>query len=147
MAKILIADDEGDLLEVMRATLEATGHKVGTARDGVIARKMLAKFPFDCAILDVVMPRLNGVALLKMIRKSRSRQNLPVCLMTANPQERDALLKSEGLAADVLLIKPFNTMDLIEAVTAMTEAGTSQPDEQGRRLKTTLPGRHRTTSI
>ena len=147
MANILIADDEADLLDVLRATLEATGHRVGAASNGAVARKMLAKFRFDCAIIDVVMPKINGVALLQMIRKSRNRANLPVCLMTANPLERDRLLKKEGLEADVLLTKPFNTMDLMEAVKTMTDAGESLPDARGQRLKVTLPGRLRRTGI
>lgn len=147
MAVIIVADDEVDLLEVMRATLEACGHKVATARDGAAARKLLATGGFECAILDVVMPKIDGVRLLKMIRNSRSQGNLPVCLMTANPQERDRLLAKEGLAADVLLTKPFNTMDLIEAVRVMTDAGESQPDQDGRRLKSTLPGKRRATRI
>ena len=147
MASILIADDELDLLEVMQATLDACGHTITPARNGAIARKLLAATRFECAVLDVVMPKIDGVRLLKMIRNSRSQGNLPVCLMTANPQERDRLLEKEGLAADVLLTKPFNTMDLIQAVKVMSEAGESQPDAEGRRLKITLPGNRRSTRI
>lgn len=128
--RVLIADDEPDVLEVIKAILEHEGIVVHTARDGEQAFKLLRKRNFDAVILDVVMPRITGVKLLQLMRRSSKLKDTPAMLITGNLLETKRLEEdgSIKLASD-LLTKPFNTRDLITRVKAMVNSGpsTSKP--------------------
>jgi two-component system alkaline phosphatase synthesis response regulator PhoP len=114
--RVLIADDDLDVLEVIKAILEHEGFQVSTARDGEQAFKMLRKHTFNAVILDVVMPKVTGTKLLQFMRKSSKFRETPVMLLTGrNVVEDEAVIK---LASDYLT-KPFNTRDLIKRVKAL----------------------------
>ncbi len=127
--RILIADDDPDVLEVIKAVLEHEGHRVRVARDGEQAFKLLRKNAFDAAILDVDMPKASGIKVLRLMRRSSSLKDIPVMLITGN------LLKAKELqqngAADLAndyLTKPFNTRDLIKRVRALVDSDLSKAE-------------------
>lgn len=125
--QILIADDEPDVLEVIKAILEHEGFRVRTARDGEHAFKLLRKYPFDAAILDVEMPKATGIKVLQLMRRSSKMKEVPVILITGNLL-RAKELEENGVAslANDYLIKPFNTRDLIKRVRALFESSPSK---------------------
>ncbi|MBI5116814.1 response regulator [Candidatus Poribacteria bacterium] len=125
--RVLIADDDLDVLEVIKAILEHEGFQVSTARDGEQAFKLLRKHMFNAVILDVVMPKVTGTKLLHLMRKSSKFRDTPVMLLTGrNAVEEESSVK---LAND-FLTKPFNTRDLIKRVKMLAEglpANVQQP--------------------
>jgi DNA-binding response OmpR family regulator len=129
--QILVADDEPDVLEVIKAILEHEGFRVRTARDGEQAFKSLRKYDFDAAILDVEMPKATGIRVLKLMRRSSKLKDIPVMLITGNLL-RAKELEENGVAdlANDHLFKPFNTRDLIKRVKALLNHSPSLPEEQ-----------------
>jgi DNA-binding response OmpR family regulator len=125
--QILVADDEPDILEVIKAILEHEGFRVRTARDGEQAFKFLRKHAFDAAILDVEMPKATGIKVLQRMRRSSKLKDIPVMLITGNLL-RAKELEENGVAklANDYLIKPFNTRDLIKRVRALFQSTSSQ---------------------
>lgn len=129
--QILVADDEPDILEVIKAILEHEGFRIRTARDGEQAFKLIRKHAFDAVILDVEMPKATGIKVLKLMRKSSKLKDIPVMLITGNLL-RAKELEENGVAklANDYLFKPFNTRDLIKRVRVLLEPSSSQSKEQ-----------------
>lgn len=138
--RVLIADDDQDVLEVIKAILEHEGLDVRTARDGEQAFKLLRKHRFDAVILDLVMPRVSGVKLLQLMRRSSRLKDTPVMLITGNLLEKKRLEENGSTnLANELLTKPFNTRDLIKKVKALANsepAKASKPSSQPPSAKT-----------
>lgn len=128
--RILIADDDPDVLEVIKAILEHEGFRVRTARDGEQAFKLVRKNVFDAVILDVDMPKLKGTKVLKLMRRSSRLKKVPVMLITGNSLEAK-VLQENGVAklANDCLIKPFNTRDLMRRVKALMEPASPESKE------------------
>lgn len=111
---ILIAEDENDIRNLVKLKLEQEGYSVFAARDGIEALEIIQNNAVDLAILDVMMPRLDGFNLLRKIRQSSS---LPVIFLTARGDEMDKLL-GLGIGADDYLVKPFSMAELLARVGA-----------------------------
>ncbi len=129
--RVLIADDDPDVLEVLKAILEHEGFAVSTARDGEQAFKLLRKHTFDAVILDVVMPKVSGTKLLQLMRRSSKLKDTPAMLVTGNLLETKRLEEngSTKLTND-LLTKPFNTRDLVRRVKALVATRTTKPQSE-----------------
>lgn len=111
---ILVAEDEVDIRKLLKISLEDEGYSVYTAADGVEAWEIMKKESIDLAVLDVMMPRLDGFNLL---RKIRSISTAPVIFLTARTAEMDKVL-GLGMGADDYLSKPFSMSELIARVGA-----------------------------
>ncbi len=111
---ILIAEDETDIRRLIRLQLEEKGHRIFEAKDGLEALELLGRLELNLAILDVMMPRLDGVNLLREIRKT---SHIPVIFLTARDGEMDKVL-GLGLGADDYLVKPFSQAELMARVEA-----------------------------
>lgn len=112
--KILIADDEKEVLELLRLYLEKDGFEVFSATDGITALGIAESEQLDCAILDVMMPELNGFQLLKKIRE---KSNIPVIMLTARTASQDKVLGLD-MGADDYVVKPFDALELCARVKA-----------------------------
>ncbi len=114
-ATILVADDEQDIRELVAYRLSRSGYRIIEARDGEEAFQLAADQALDMAVLDVMMPRLNGVDLTKRFRDAPVTERLPILLMSASVQEADI---SRGFAAgaDGYLTKPFTPDQLLTRV-------------------------------
>jgi DNA-binding response OmpR family regulator len=112
---ILVADDEQDIRELVAYRLSRSGYCIIEARDGEEAFQLAADQPLDMAVLDVMMPRLNGFDLTKRFRDAPLTERLPILLMSASVQEADI---SRGFAAgaDGYLTKPFTPDQLLTRV-------------------------------
>ena len=133
--RILVADDDPDILEVIKAILEHEDFHVTTARDGEQAYKLLRKRTFDAVVLDVMMPKVTGVKLLQMIRKSSRLKDVPAMLITGNLLETKRL-QENGMAdlANDFLTKPFNTRDLTKRVRALANSDQAASQKPAPRI-------------
>ncbi len=112
---ILIAEDDDDIINLIRLYLENEGFNILWAKDGVEASEMFDKEKVHMAILDIMMPRMNGFELTKLIRQKSS---IPILILSAMQLESDKVL-GLNLGADDYLTKPFNPLELIARVKAL----------------------------
>jgi DNA-binding response OmpR family regulator len=114
---VLVADDDPDILALVRFRLERDGYEVLSAPDGETALDLaLARTP-DLALLDVMMPRLNGLEVTRRLREHGPTTGIPIILLTARVQEPDVALGMEA-GADDYVTKPFSPQALGERVQA-----------------------------
>lgn len=115
MARILIADDDLDIRELVEFKLVSLGHAVTVVSDGQAALAACRAERFDLAVLDVMMPGLSGLDAVATIRADPELAALPVILLTARAQENDVASGLEA-GADVYVTKPFSPRDLAARV-------------------------------
>lgn len=125
--RILLAEDEPALSKALVNILERNNYSVDAVFDGEEALDYLEADNYDAAILDVMMPKLDGISVLKKLRQNGNM--LPVLILTAKSEVDD---KVEGLdsGANDYLTKPFNSRELLARLRAMTRIQTSQADSQ-----------------
>jgi two-component system response regulator MprA len=114
---ILVAEDEPSMGELLRKGLEEHNHKVALARDGQEAYSAALSCEFDALVLDVMMPRLDGVELTKRLRASK--KTVPILLLTARDAAAD-VVKGLDAGADDYLVKPFAFSVLLARLRAMS---------------------------
>lgn len=113
--KILITDDEANILKVVRARLEAMNYEVFTAVDAEDAMVKIDKVKPDLILLDVMLPGKNGLAFCKELKEREASKHIPVILFSARPQAEDAEPDC-GVGADAYILKPFNPQHLAETI-------------------------------
>lgn len=120
--RILIADDEQSLVRAYKAILENAGYAVDAAADGIEAMAMLGTGDYDLLLLDSMMPRLDGIGVLRRMRSSGN--DMPVLMLTAKSETED---KVEGLdaGANDYLTKPFKTPELLARIRALLRPAAS----------------------
>ena len=111
---VLIAEDENDIRNLLKLNLEQEGYSVFAAKDGIEALEVMQNNIIELAILDVMMPRLDGFNLLRKIRQT---SNIPVIFLTARGDDMDKVL-GLGIGADDYLVKPFSMAELLARVSA-----------------------------
>ena len=111
-ATILICEDEPSLRELVKASLEG-GYEFVEAEDGVRSLELARELEPDLLVLDVMMPRLDGLAVLRELRADERLANLRVIVLTAQPMTRQDAI---DLGADRVLDKPFAPDELAAAV-------------------------------
>jgi DNA-binding response OmpR family regulator len=115
---VLVADDDPDILSLVTLRLERSGYEVVAAGDGEQAvASALARTP-DLALLDVMMPKLDGYQVTERLRSEEATRYLPVILLTARVQEADIARGIEA-GADDYVEKPFSTQELSARVQAV----------------------------
>lgn len=112
---VLIADDESDIVETLQFMLESEGFEVLTAYDGEEALKLArTAFP-DIILLDVMMPKINGYKVSRLLKFDKKFQNIPILMITARSQEEDKLI-GEETGADEYITKPFEITQVIDLI-------------------------------
>lgn len=111
---ILIVEDEQDIRELLEIHLSKEGYKIFTAEDGVQALNIFENGDIDIALLDVMIPKIDGFKVLKKIRET---SEIPVIFITARDEEADKIL-GLGLGADDYVIKPFSPIEITARVQA-----------------------------
>ena len=110
--RILVADDEAEIRDVLRLYLEKEGYEVAEAADGAEAVRQIKSGTIDLAILDIMMPGLNGYRVLQNIREEN---NLPVLMLSAKSSDSDKILGLD-LGADDYITKPFVPLEMVARV-------------------------------
>ncbi len=110
--RILIADDEAEIRDVLRLYLEKEGYEVIEAADGLEAVRLIRQGGMDLAILDIMMPGLDGYRVLRNIRET---SNLPVIMLSAKGSDSDKILGLD-LGADDYITKPFVPLEAVARV-------------------------------
>lgn len=114
MYRVLIVDDEKEIRTLLRLYLEKDNISVIEAEDGVNALELFDEYKFDLALIDIMMPGINGFELLKKIRK---KINIPVIIISARIQSSDKIFGLE-LGADDYITKPFDALEVAARVKA-----------------------------
>ena len=116
MAKrILIVDDNADLLSVLRLGFSKAGYVARTAKDGAAALKKIAAFEPDVVLLDLVMPEMDGFAVCETLRKNPATKEIAVVVLTGLSSELSRFAGLES-GADEYLTKPFNFNEILTKV-------------------------------
>jgi two-component system, OmpR family, alkaline phosphatase synthesis response regulator PhoP len=110
--KILTVDDERHIVRLIQVNLERAGYDVIMAYDGVEALEKVAEAPPDMIVLDVMMPRMDGFAVLAELKKNPETAGIPVIMLTAKAQDADVFRGWQSGVASYLT-KPFNPMQLL----------------------------------
>ena len=113
--QILLIEDDAALVALMAKTLLAHGYGVSVARDGLEGLKALDQTPPDLIVVDVMMPRLDGMTLVRAIKKHRTTRHIPVIFLTAKSDSR-SMVEGINLGAKFYITKPFSIDDLISKV-------------------------------
>ena len=115
LGKILIVDDDENICEVIKMYLETTGYNVKVAHDGKAAKEEFVNFSPNLVVLDMMLPGIDGMEVLKWIRKD---SNVPVIMLTAKGETFDKVLALE-IGADDYVVKPFEPKELLARVKAV----------------------------
>ena len=116
--KILLAEDERDIQFVTRVALEDEGHQVVTADDGQAALELAPTQPFDVILLDIMMPRLDGMVVCRRLKDDPRTAMVPVIFLTARSQQFE-VQAGLNLGALGYIIKPFDTFTLSSEIAAL----------------------------
>jgi two-component system response regulator MtrA len=115
---VLIADDNADILALVKAILERSGYEVVAEKDGAEALASVGARKPDLAVLDITMPNIDGLEVLRRLRADGTTSGLPVVLLSALAQEAD-VERGFAIGASAYLRKPFSPRELTERVAAL----------------------------
>lgn len=114
-SRILIVDDEKNIRNVVREYAEFEGYETEEAEDGMQAVEKCRNEDFDCIVMDIMMPRLDGYSAVKEIRKTKQ---IPVIMLSARGEEYDKLFGFE-IGVDDYVVKPFSPKELLARIRAV----------------------------
>jgi DNA-binding response OmpR family regulator len=107
MAKVLVVDDETEIIQMITTILETNGHTVCLARDGIDALAKVASERPDVIILDLNLPRLDGFEVCKRLKADQATRSIPVVMLTADYTSMNDASRGVDAGADEYVVKPF----------------------------------------
>ncbi|NLB18289.1 MAG: response regulator transcription factor [Syntrophomonadaceae bacterium] len=116
-AKVLVVDDEANIVELIKFNLEKNGFTVIAAYDGLDAINLVEQTDPDLVILDIMIPAMDGLEVCRLMKQSVRHRNLPIIMLTAKGEEIDTVLGLE-MGADDYIKKPFSPRELVARVKA-----------------------------
>lgn len=128
MIRILLVDDDPDILKIAMATLSAANYEIETASDGLSALDALRESYFDILITDTNMPQYSGYELVQEVRKNRNLDHLSIAMLTGRRRKED-IEKALKLGADDYIVKPFDQtlfLKKVEILAQQKASGSSQ---------------------
>lgn len=132
--KILVVDDEPDIVELVSYNLKKEGFEIIAALDGEDALAKIKNHSFDFVILDLMLPGLQGMELCRIVRNDPKTKNIPIIMLTAKGEEIDRILGLE-IGADDYMAKPFSPRELVARVKAvLRRAAEKQTDAKTVKL-------------
>ncbi len=133
-AKIVVIEDEADILELLQYNLQREGYRVTGCSDGEQGLLAARKGDPDLILLDVMLPGIDGFEVCRQLRRDALTRRVPVVFLTAKSEETDVIL-GLGLGADDYIAKPFRPKELIARVQAVLRRGPARTEEPtGERL-------------
>lgn len=133
--RILLAEDEVSLSKALKVILERNNYSVDQVYDGEEALSFLSADNYDCLILDLMMPKVDGITVLKTMRKEGNM--LPVIILTAKSEVDDKVLGLDSGANDYLT-KPFNSRELLARIRAITRSKENNESDSILKLGNTI---------
>src|ERR1700688_4052054 len=131
MKRVLLIEDDRDIVELVRYNLEREGFQVAAATDGATGLAQVRKAPPDILLLDLMLPKLSGLDICKEIRRDTSLNRLPILMLTARGEEADRVVGLE-MGADDYVTKPFSPRELGARVKALLRR--TEPANEPRRV-------------
>jgi two-component system alkaline phosphatase synthesis response regulator PhoP len=125
--KIVVIEDEADILEVIAYNLKREGYEVLESRDGEAGLRQIGRHAPDMIILDLMLPSIDGIEICRRLKSDAVTRSIPVIMVTAKGEESDIVL-GLGVGADDYVTKPFSPKELIARVRAVLRRG--QPKEE-----------------
>ncbi|QJR14363.1 response regulator transcription factor [Usitatibacter palustris] len=117
--RVLLVEDERHIIESLVFVLEREGFAVTSVLDGEAAMLRLRSEPPDVLILDIMLPRMNGLEVLKQVRADAALRELPVVVLSAKGQPQDRR-RAEEIGVQAFMTKPFANTDVVDAVRRVT---------------------------
>lgn len=130
MTRLMVIEDDPDIVELLRYNLEKEGFEVLSEEDGEAGLRALQKEPCDLLILDLMLPQLSGLEICREVRRDPTLERLPVIMLTARGEETDRIVGLE-LGADDYVAKPFSVREMVARVKALLRRAHRQVDERG----------------
>src|ERR1700687_86323 len=118
MKRVLLIEDDRDIVELVRYNLEREGFQVAAANDGATGLVQVRKTPPDMLLLDLMLPKLSGLEICRDIRRDQTLNRLPILMLTARGEEADRVVGLE-MGADDYVTKPFSPRELVARVKAL----------------------------
>ncbi len=110
--RILVAEDDIDIVGILKLYLQNEGYEVLSASNGVDALKLISEEKIDLCLCDIMMPKMNGYELIQNIRKE---YNMPIIIISAKRTDSDRIIGLD-IGADDYIVKPFNPLELVARV-------------------------------
>ena len=143
--KILVVDDEEDILELLKFNLSREGYQVSCAASGEEALSQVRSKAPDLMVLDLMLPGIDGLEVAKSLKEDPETKNIPIVMLTAKGEEADIVTGLE-LGADDYITKPFSPRILVARVRAVLRRNTKEPPDETSVLRVhdleIHPGRH-----
>lgn len=133
MTRILIIEDDKDIVELVRYNLDKEGYQTVSSGDGATGLAQIKKTPPDLLILDLMLPKLSGLEVCKEIRRQEKLNRLPILMLTARGEEADRVVGLE-LGADDYVTKPFSPRELVARIKALLRR-VQPPGEEAKLLE------------
>ncbi len=118
--RILIVEDEAALVDMLKLRLEASGYATLTAYDGIEALAKAKKEKPDLIILDLMLPKIDGYKVCRMLKFDEKYKNIPIIIFTARAQESDKKI-GKDVGADAYITKPFEPQTLLTKIKELLE--------------------------
>src|SRR5882724_10548231 len=133
MKRVLLIEDDRDIVELVRYNLEREGFQVAAANDGATGLVQLRKTPPDMLLLDLMLPKLSGLEICRDIRRDQALNRLPILMLTARGEEADRVVGLE-MGADDYVTKPFSPRELLARVKALLRRAEPPADAPSYRV-------------
>ena len=114
--KIIVVEDEMDIAELVKLVLQTEDFEVETVLDAPSAYDMIKAYKPDAILLDLVMPKMNGWEVFKLIRSDPEFARVPIAILTAKTQAFDQMVGLHVMKADAYITKPFGKQELINKI-------------------------------
>jgi DNA-binding response OmpR family regulator len=126
-SRVLVVDDEPDLVRILEFGLKAAGYQVDTAADGQEGLKKARELKPDIILLDLMLPKLDGYKVCRLLKFDERYKHIPIMILSARTQEGDQNLAHE-MGANRFLTKPYEFSEILEHITALLrESAAARP--------------------
>ncbi|HXL15477.1 MAG TPA: response regulator [Methylomirabilota bacterium] len=120
-ARVLVVDDEADLVRILQFGLQAIGYQVETASDGQEALKKARETQPDIILLDLMLPKLDGYKVCRLLKFDERYKNIPIIILSARTQEGDQLLAME-MGANRFITKPYDFAEVLSHIETLLKS-------------------------
>ena len=137
MPKVLVVDDEQNIIEIVKFNLEREGYIVITAKDGITALQLARSENPDLIILDIMLPEQDGLTVCRLLQQEQKTRGIPIIMISARGDELDKILGLE-MGADDYVTKPFSPRELVARVKARLRRNEETETTPSKQVENTM---------